>query len=175
MKKIFWLLSCSVFLFSCDPSQDGVVTNIDTYVPIYSTLSGVQEISLEPQQTTINAGKIYAYRNYIFQNDVNSGIHIIDNTDRKNPVKIAFLKLPLNTEMAIKGGYLYANNYLDLVVFDLTNPTKPKLVKRVPNVFPDDNQDFPPFKNVYFQCPDPSKGIIIGWEKANIPTPNCRR
>lgn len=174
MKKFTIILITSLFLFSCDPRRD-LQGTVDTYVPVYVSLPEIHKISLESQKPTANPGKIYAYSNYIFQNDLNSGIHIIDNRDHKNPVKIAFLNLPLNTEMAIKGNYLYANNYVDLVVFDISNPANAQLVKRVADVFPPADQDFPPFKNIYFKCPDKSKGIILRWEKQNIPIPNCRR
>ncbi len=109
------------------------------------------------------------------ENDLNTGIHIIDNSNHNQPVKIAFLNLPLSTEIAVKGNYLYANNYVDLVVFDISQPANPKLVKRVSNIFPPENQQYPPYSNVYFQCPDKSRGLIVRWELQNIDIPNCRR
>jgi hypothetical protein len=138
-------------------------------------MSEVEQISVEPEKATAIPGKIYAFGNYVFQNDLYTGIHIIDNSNHDAPVKVGFLNLPLNTEMAIKGNYLYANNYVDLVVFDITFPDNPQFVTRVPNVFPPVDQDYPPFTNVYFQCPDKSKGIVVRWEKQDIPVPKCRR
>ena len=74
-----------------------------------------------------------------------------------------------------QGNFLYANNYVDLVVFDITNPANPTFVKRVKNVFPPENQNYPTGTNSYFQCPDKSKGIVVSWELKNIDAPNCRR
>lgn len=174
MRKLLFIIIAALFLFSCDPKVDVGITN-HIYVPIYSTLTAVQQYSVEQQQPTVQAGKIYAYKNYIFQNDLFTGIHIIKNNDH-DPIKIAFLKIPLNTDIAIKGNYLYANNYTDLVVFDVTDPAHPQFVKRVANVFPPANQDYPPFTNVYFQCTNKSKGIVIRWEQNDsLPLPNCRR
>lgn len=175
MRQFILVLSASLFLYSCDPGKNDLTGTVDAYVPVYGSLSEINQISVEPHKPTLQAGKIYAYGNYIFQNDLYSGIHIIDNTDHKNPVKIAFLKIPLSTEIAVKGNYLYTNNYIDLVVFDITNPANPQLVKRVNNVFPPTTQKFPDVSNVYFQCPDNSKGIVIRWELQNIMIPNCRR
>lgn len=175
MRKLTLIFLALLFLGSCDPKPGVFPVPMETYVPVYGSPSEIQQISVAPKKATVNAGKIYAYRNYIFQNDLNSGIHIIDNSDHDNPVKVAFLNLPLNTEMAIKGNFLYANNYTDLVVFDITSPANPQFVKRVTGVFPPANQDFPPYTNVYFQCVDKSKGMVVGWEKKDIPTPNCRR
>lgn len=176
MRKLFLSLPIVIFLFSCSPPGANDVTGkVDAYVPVYMSLSEVEKISVGPQQLTKNAGKIYAFGNYIFQNDINAGVHIIDNTNKSNPVKIAFLNLPLSTEIAVKGNFLYANNYVDLVVFDITNPAKPTFVKRVTNVFPAENQNYPAGSNTYFQCPDNSKGIVVSWELKNIDAPNCRR
>lgn len=174
MKKLGFIFISALLLFSCDP-KPGMPASDHIYVPVYSTLSEVQTYSVEPQQPTVEAGKIYAYKNYIFQNDLYTGIHIIDNKDH-DPVKVAFLKIPLNSDIAIKGNYLYANNYTDLVVFDITDPAHPNFIKRVADVFPPVNQDYPPFTNIYFQCTDKSKGIVVRWEENDsIPLPNCRR
>lgn len=174
MRKLLLLILTSTFLFSCDPKpSEPFMEHI--YFPVYSTLAAVQQYSVEPQQSTVQAGKIYVYGNYIFQNDLYTGIHIIKNTDH-DPIKIAFLKIPLNSDIAIKGNYLYANNYTDLVVFDITDPAHPQFVKRVAGVFPPESQEYPPFRNVYFQCTDKSKGIVIRWEQNDsLPRPNCRR
>lgn len=174
MRKLIWFLISSLILFSCDP-KPVQFRPPDIYVPVYSSLSAVRQYAVEPAKPTEQPGKIYAYQNFIFQNDLYTGIHIIDNKDQ-NPVKIAFLNIPLNTDIAIKGSYLYANNYTDLVVFDITDPAHPQFIKRVSNVFPPVDQDYPPFTNVYFQCADKSKGIVVRWEKNDtIPLPKCRR
>jgi hypothetical protein len=174
MRKATFIIFSSLLLFSCDPDR-GFINTHRIYVPVYATLADVHQYAVEPQKPTVQAGKIYAYGNYIFQNDLYTGIHIIDNRDQRAE-KIAFLNIPLNTDIAIKGNYLYANNYTDLLVFDITDPTQPQFIKRVADVFPPVNQDYPPFTNIYFQCVDKSKGIVVKWEEHDsIPLPNCRR
>jgi len=175
MRRTILFFIASIYLFSCDPRQTDLSGEVDAYVPVYGSLSDIHDIAMEPQKSTLKPGKIYAYKNYIFQNDLYTGVHIIDNSNQKNPVKIAFLKLPLSTDIAIKGDYLYANNYVDLTVFDISDPAHAQLVKRVANVFPGPDQDFPPFRGTYFQCPDKSKGIVVRWEMQHIKIPNCRR
>lgn len=175
MIRLLSFIAVFAFINSCSPPGSDITGQQQTYVPIYSSLDGVNDIAVQPKKLTVEAGKIYAYGNYIFQNDLNTGIHIIDNTDKQNPAKIAFLKIPLSTEVAVKGSFLYTNNYTDLVVFDISSPANPKLVKRVSNVFPSVNQNYPPFTNVYFECPDKSKGIVVDWELKTIANPKCRR
>ena len=175
--RLTYLLLLSLLLNSCTNDNDAVKnTNIiNAFVPIYMQLTDVENIQTEPATATVKAGKIYAYGNYIFQNDQYKGFHIINNSNPANAQKVAFLKVPFSTEIAIKGSFLYCNNVSDLVVFNITNPTAPVLVKRVKNAFPLIDQTYPPVTNTYFECVDKNKGIIVGWEQKRIVTPNCRR
>ena len=176
MQKYLLILFLSLFFVSCYQDRSELNGSVDAYVPVYSTMTEIHTYSVEAMKPTLQAGKIYAWQNFIFQNDLFTGIHIIDNKDRNHPKKIAFLKLPLSTEIAIKDHFLYTNNFEDLVVFDIADPAKPALVKRVEKVFPVAvDQKYPPVRNAYFQCPEPSKGVIVRWEKKNIPIPDCRR
>ena len=145
------------------------------YAPVYAKLADLSAIATVPPQATTKAGKIYAYGNYIFQNDLNTGIHIIDNSTPANPKKVAFLKIPFSTEIAIKGNYLYTNSVSDLLVFNLASPQQPQLVKRVSNAFPIISQTYPPQNNVYFECANAEKGIVVDWELKQITNPVCKR
>ena len=145
------------------------------YVPVYATAQEANSISVEPARPTVKAGKIYAYNQYLFQVEQSEGIHIIDNTNPQQAHKMAFIKIPLCSELAIKSGFLYTNNLNDLVVFNLNNIASPQLVNRIENAFPAISQEYPPFSNVYFECADPSKGIVIGWKQQPVDNPKCRR
>ena len=60
-------------------------------------------------------------------------------------------------------------------MFDISNPAQPQFVKRVSDVFPPVNQKYPPLTNIYFECSDESKGVVVRWELRRINTPKCRR
>lgn len=96
----------------------------------------------EPRAIT-EAGKIYTYGDYVFINDDQKGVHIMDNTDHRNPVKIKFLEIPLNTDIAVKDNMLFANSAMDLVVFDLGDMNNIKEEGRMKNVFPNHNSRIP--------------------------------
>ena len=96
----------------------------------------------EPRAIT-EAGKIYTYGDYVFINDDQKGVHIIDNTDHRNPVKIKFLEIPLNTDIAVKDNMLFANSAMDLVVFNLSDMNNIKEEGRMKNVFPNHNSRIP--------------------------------
>ncbi|MCX6208422.1 MAG: hypothetical protein NTZ59_02685 [Bacteroidetes bacterium] len=178
MRKIFHLIIIpTLFLVSCRR-----VVSIDKdnkgygYVPIYVNKNDLKSINFSAPKPTVNAGKIYAYGNYIFQNDMGTGIHVIDNTQKLNPLKTGFLNIPYNFEMAIKDSFLYANNLIDLVVFDLHNPANPQLVNRINGVFPMQSiQNYPNESDVYFECVDSTKGAVIGWKKQITVSQNCYR
>jgi hypothetical protein len=148
---------------------------VSAYVPVYASSGELGQVSVGPAQPTLQAGKIYASGNYIFQNDENNGIHIIDQSDRTHPIKIAFIKVPQCTEIAVKGNFLYTNNFTDLLVFDIQDPSHPRQVNRIRDIFPASFQTYPPYNNTYFQCPEPGKGIVARWELQQIDPPNCKR
>src|SRR5690606_16150658 len=74
----------------------------------------------------------------------------------------AFLSIPGNFDLAIKGKILYADSYIDLVAFDLSNMAAIHEVNRVSGAFSYFTYD------IGFAGPlgiDASKGIITGWKE----------
>lgn len=164
-----------ISLASCvDHTFDDIPQMIEASVPIYADTNHLAPVAMEASRPVSNSGKIYVYGNYIFQNELNEGIHIIDNSDRTHPVKKAFLAIPFNTEMAIKGNHLYANSISDLLVISLVDPLHPSVVNKIKHAFPLIPQTYPPDVG-YFVCPDPSKGVVVGWKTEQVEKANCRR
>jgi hypothetical protein len=172
----YCLFFLALFAMSCN-SQDVLspTSSQEGYSPVYQSAASVKVISSGNSRPTLAAGKIYAYRTFIFQNDLNTGIHIIDNSNPSAPKKIGFVSIPFSTEVAVKGDFLYSNNMDDLVVFDISKPAEPKLVNRVADVFPLSNQKYPPYFNTAFECADPEKGVVVRWERKMLKDPKCRR
>ncbi len=176
-RPLFFLFGLSLLFSSCDMALDeaNVVDGNQVYVPVYAQLTEVEDIKLESARPFARAGKMYIYGDYLFQNDLNQGVHIIDVRNPAEPRKLAFLKVPFSTEVAVKGRFLYTNNYEDMLTFDLAKPETPILVDRIPNVFKFTNQEYPQYNNILFVCPDPAKGVVVDWElKSNIKA-DCRR
>lgn len=177
MKTLALLLLLAVFAFSScyTDYNDPAKVSTQAWVPQYAAITDVNQIGIQAAKATQQPGKIYAFGNYLYQNDAQQGFHIINNTDRKHPVKLAFLKVPYSTEIAIRGNFLYTNNLNDLVVIDISNIQSPRVVKRIEKVFPSVDQKFPPYSRVHFQCPDPAKGVVVKWELKTITGATCRR
>jgi len=167
-------LMLTVLLFACDPQWRND-SRFMAYAPIYVSKEEANLIGAEAAKPTVLPGKIYAYGNYLFQVEQNHGIHIIDNSNPQQAHKISFLNVPAASELAVKSGFLYTNNLDDLVVFDISDVNSPRLVNRVENAFPQISQEYPPLNGAYFECVDPSKGIVVGWEEKLIENPKCRR
>lgn len=117
--------------------KDSCKNTYTIYTPIYQTLTEVRKAmkSTAPQELK-QTGKLYVYDNYIFLNEVNKGIHVIDNTSPSSPRKISFIPIPGNVDLAVKDNYLYADSYSDMVVFDISTPTQIIAQKFINNVFP---------------------------------------
>jgi hypothetical protein len=84
-------------------------------------------------------GKLFYKDGYVFLNEVMKGVHVIDVRNPQQPVNKAFIKIPGNVDIAVRGNILYADFYTDLVAIDISDPNNVKLKKTVENVFPENN------------------------------------
>lgn len=141
--------------------KDNVTKTYSIFEPIYKSKTEVlSEIKSSTPVSISNPGKIYMYGNYIFLNEVNKGVHIIDNSNPANPSIKAFINIPGNVDIAVKGSTLYADLFADLVVVDISNPLDAAFKKMIPKIFPE---------RVYAAgfVPDSSK-VIVGWTEKKI-------
>lgn len=122
---------------SCQDQLDSTHT-YRTQIPVYMQMSTVREIDIiiEPGKPLDNPGKIYLYGDYLLINEPQKGIHIIDNANPSSPVSVNFINIPGNVDLAVNTNILYADSYVDLLAFDISNPKNIELVKRVEDVFP---------------------------------------
>jgi hypothetical protein len=136
--------------------------NTSTYTqwnPVYKTDA---EFRSAPQyqaaQPLKNTGKIYFYDKYILVNELKKGIHVIDNSNPSAPQNIGFISINGNVDMAVKGNYLYADNYADLITVDISTITNPKLTCRTESVF----------NNTFWR--DPQRGWLVDYvpEKVTV-------
>ena len=152
----------------------------EAWVPVYSTDHGsIKTVTSGPPRPTVESGKIYTVGNLLYQVEVDSGIHVINYSNPSSPQKLGFIRSFLCKEVAVKNGLIYTNNGSDLVVIEATSITGVREVARTANVFPDLALQYPPnpdpFGEIWFECPDPRKGIVVKWEKRTIDYAKCRR
>jgi len=109
--QIIGIICTLLFLLSCTKDKNDSNTRTYTiYSPVYKSKTGVLA-SINGVSTTAieHAGKLYIKDNFIYLNEVNKGIHIIDNSNPAHPVQIAFLSIPGNLDIAVKRNILYAD------------------------------------------------------------------
>ncbi|MFS4418174.1 LVIVD repeat-containing protein [Maribacter sp. 2307ULW6-5] len=172
MKKQPYLLLFALFLaFSaCDDQEDIRDVMVATPIVMNAAEFKADAISIMEPQAIVSSGKIYAYRHYIFVNDVNQGIHVLDNRDPYQPKKVAYIKVAGNNDVSIKDNRLYADSYGDLVIFDITNVEDIKLVKRMENAIYESSQiwmsgmEMPRADFYDYEGFDPEEDVIVGWE-----------
>ncbi|MBC7381692.1 MAG: hypothetical protein H7296_01710 [Bacteroidia bacterium] len=112
------------------------------YKPLFMKRAELESsIKFEGPAELNNPAKIYYKDNIIFIRESYKGIHMVDNTNPKAPVKIGFISVVGCLDLAIKGTTLYVDNATDLVAIDASDATKPFVVKRIVDAFP---EPFPP-------------------------------
>lgn len=162
MKNVMQLiigLSIGLVCFSC---SDKIEETYQVNMPDYMSYDELRSsFGMKSAQSIKQPGKIYFKDQFIFINEYLTGIHIIDNSNPANPQKTAFLEIPGNVDMAIKGTMLYADSYVDLLTLDISDMTNIVEVDRDENVFP---YIIPDFSEGMVSEIDESKGVIVGYK-----------
>lgn len=134
MKKIysFLFLFAALSIVSCDKEDDTDLVRFA--VPTVKSLAEIRSsVSVTSAQPTQSNGKIYVAEQYLFYIAQESGVHVFDNSNPASPQNIAFINLAGVHDIAVKGNYLFADNFVDLLVFDISNIQNISLVRTVPN------------------------------------------
>ena len=156
MKRIAALpvLVLAVLLSSC--LKDKFTRTYTVYKPILQSKQEVRNsISSGAARQVEAPGKIFVYGNTIFLNEIDKGVHIIDNTNPAAPRQQAFISIPGNLDIAVKGNTLYCDFYDELLAIDISNPLQARLTAAIPQVFP--GRSFSNFLD--------SNYVVVGWER----------
>jgi len=134
-------ITCSAILISMLLAacvKDTGMKKTTIFTPVFKTSDEVRAaIKSDNAEDISHPGKIYVLGNYIFVSEIGKGVHIIDNSNSASPVNKAFIKIPGNEDIAVKGNILYADCFTDLMVIDISDPSNVSLKTYVPNMFPD--------------------------------------
>ncbi len=172
--KYIIVLLFSILMLACfeDEVDENLVVN--GLRPVYGVTGVTKRITIGEAEQFTTPGRIVYRKPYLFINELDKGFHIIDNSNPANPQNIAFVSIPFNKDLAVKGDYVYANNDLDLISLKIISRDSIQLISRIHNAF-DGVPLLPPDYNGYFECVDPAKGEVIGWEPAVLTNPKCRK
>ncbi|MBS1737608.1 MAG: hypothetical protein JSS98_13535 [Bacteroidetes bacterium] len=165
MKKItphhvflFCTLFIAILLNGCVKDSITRTYSYSFFAPVYKTTAEVKaNIKSNAPQDLVNTGKLVILGNYVFLNEIDKGIHIIDNSNPASPRNVAFIDIPGNIDIALKGNTLYADLYTDLVTLDISNPMQVSVKKYNEGVFP--------YRSYSNALEYDSTKIIVRWEK----------
>lgn len=130
------LLPAAILLPGCLKDKCTSNRTFVRFDPVYKTVAECRaEPVFEGPRPLKNPGKIYYRGHYLFINEFQEGIHVVDNSDPAAPRPIAFWRIPGNVDMAVKGDYLYADQYMDMLSINISNLQQPALTCRRENEF----------------------------------------
>jgi hypothetical protein len=139
------------------------MANVPVYMSYEALRSSFEVLSDVPME---KPGKISFYDSYMFINEYQKGIHVVDLSDPSSPEIKAFIEIPGNVDMAIRNKQLFAESYVDLLVIDITNPEQPVLERRIEDLF---EYVIPPYDYDYpLDEIDEEKGVITGYDVKKI-------
>ncbi len=165
MTGIFLVVILFFLLSACEDQRMQTVKWIE-YEPVYmSQQEFASSVAMEEPRELKKPGKIYFYDEYLFVNEINKGVHIINNSDPASPSKVGFINIPANKDMAVKGDLLYADSHSDLLVFDIQDMQNPELITRKEDVFETSANEAP---GIMHSRPDPSNGVVVDWKPVEV-------
>ncbi|MDR1499582.1 MAG: hypothetical protein LBI58_01230 [Tannerellaceae bacterium] len=172
MKRLIYpaLVAMLAALFGCENTvRETVEYTVNEPVFMSAAEFRSQPIDVLPPHEIAERGKLCFYQDYLYISEPGKGIHIIDNHNPALPKAVGFVDLLGNVDLAIRGGKLYADAFVDLLWFDISDPAHPALLGRLENMF----EDVLPvtgnaFDIDYTLCyPSgvlPGDKIIVGWK-----------
>jgi len=105
--------------------------------PVYITYEELRSsVASEAPRMLNKPGKIWFSNNYIFINEKDKGVHIINNVNPSSPIIEAFINIPGNMDLAVRGNTLFADSYVDLLAIDISSPSAATVTKRIENALP---------------------------------------
>lgn len=133
---IFPLLAlAALMLGGCAKDKCNRKITTKLYTPVMMALADVRAaagVAQAPREIG-STGKIYITGQYILVSEPGEGIHIINNSNPSAPVKVSFISIKGNQDMSVKGNILYADSFMDLLLFDISDPAHVRKIKTLEN------------------------------------------
>jgi hypothetical protein len=163
--KHYYYLFLILFLFGCDDNYKDIyryskeISQSKDY-PVYLDMSEIGNIQVMAKSPQLSPFKILSNDNYYFVGDMLKGIHVYEK--KAGTVNyLCFIECRYIKGFELVDNRIFCNNFVDLVVLDVSNPLKTHLLHRQVNYF----NRFSNNAN-YWNIPyEEGKGIIVGSEK----------
>ena len=163
------LASCE---YGCEDPYNFQPQKVMGWKPVKISIDSAQKISYTgTPQETVKAGKIVVYGNWILQNELGKGIHIINKSVPENTQKTGFIKILGNSDFSIRGDMLYANSFYDILVINIADLSQPQVVQKIPGAFYADNtySMFAPDLSGYYDCNfQTTDSVPVSWYQDSV-------
>lgn len=171
------LFISAVVLFSSCEKLETLPANVMAMKPLYTDGDDASLIKAEDPRPFGTLGAISERGSYLYIIERYKGIHVIDNSDPNNPINIAFWNIPGCVALTLSGDRLYVQNTKNLWVIKVVDVKEIQVIDKEEDVFSTTVGDAvrpPASYRERFECVDPSKGIVVGWERQLIEMPLCK-
>jgi len=176
MKKSLLLLSSILILFSgCLQDPDEEITTVMGYAPIYWNAELGSNVSESPRAYD-ELTNFVIYKELILMVEFGDGIHVVDNSNPSSPEDLVFINIPGTVGLVVKDDFVIiatSNRLISIDITDLNNTTISSIT--LTNEVEEEIGILPPDDLSDFECVDPLKGILTGWERQLLTNPKCWR
>lgn len=118
---IFSVSALLILLGSCQ-SECSQTLYYTAHVPVYMQLGDIRSsYAVMPAKEIGEIGKIAEGNGTLFLLEEDKGIHVIDNSDPQNPVKVSFLNIISCLDIEAVDNLLYVVQATDLITFDVSD------------------------------------------------------
>ena len=129
-------LVCMGIFSSCLKDECTSTAEVYAYEPVFMSLDDInnETISTEAAQSLKNPGKVFYIGSTMIISEIGEGVHLFDNSDKSNPVPLAFLRIPGNVDVSFKGTNFIADSYLSILAIDMSDISNPRIVSRIDDI-----------------------------------------
>jgi hypothetical protein len=163
MKHHFYLFLVLILL-GCENNNEDIyryskVISQSKVYPVYLDMSEIGNINVTARLQPVAPFKIVSNDKYYFVGDMLKGIHVYEKK-AGSASYLCFIECRYIKDFELADNRLFCNNFLDLVVLDVSNPLQINILHRQKNHF----NRFTSYKN-YWNVPyEEGKGIIVATE-----------
>ncbi|MFA5648012.1 MAG: hypothetical protein WC951_06855 [Bacteroidales bacterium] len=161
MKRLFYLL-LGLLLFGCEDNIEDIhrysrVISQSKEYPVYLDMSEIGNITVTAGLPQVAPFKIVFNDNYYFVGDMLKGIHVYTK-NAGSVSSLCFIECKYIKDLELVDNHLFCNNFLDMIVLDVSNPLQISVLHRQESHF---NQ-FTSYKEFWNVPYVEGKGIIVG-------------
>ncbi|MEL6538308.1 MAG: hypothetical protein AAFQ98_23005 [Bacteroidota bacterium] len=169
-----FILGSIVLIFGgCSTGDTFFPDTVLGYRPVYVPLVQIENIRPQAPKAVKNPGRVIVFGDLLIVNELFEGVHLFENSNPLNPIPLGFIGILGCVEIDMRESTLFADNYTDLITIDLSDLSTIEVTSRTKNVF--EPTAFPPATTAFFECPDETQGVVVGWELTQLSNPKCYR